>query len=173
MATTSRCFVECGNWLSILRKRQAKVPHKENKPHAPGVMSNICVPKVPARILGEPILQFNDDSSDAFNQFHLHPSQIYMTSILWLKLHIIASKCEYSHILDHSFGFGYSNASYFCQRFGTTPCFIWSLTARWRRVRGGFLPFVRDRGCLRLHACWRVQCARACVSESCVRAACV
>ena len=41
-----------------------------------------------------------------------------MTSVLWLKLTSIASKCEYSHILEHSFGFGYSNASYFCQRFG-------------------------------------------------------
>ena len=59
---------------------------KENKPHAPGVMSDICVLKAPARILGEPTLQSNDDSSDAFNQFHLHPSQIYMTSILWPKL---------------------------------------------------------------------------------------
>ena len=29
---------------------------KENKPHAPGVMRDICVLKVPARILQEPIL---------------------------------------------------------------------------------------------------------------------
>ena len=38
---------------------------KENEPHAPGVMSGICMLKVPARILREPILQFNDGSSDA------------------------------------------------------------------------------------------------------------
>ena len=55
----------------------------ESKPGTPGVMSDICVLQVPARILREPILQFNDDSSDAFkfNQFHLHRSQIYMTPI--------------------------------------------------------------------------------------------
>ena len=41
-----------------------------------------------------------------------------MTSVLWLKRTDIASKCDYSHILEHSFGYGHSNASSFCQRFG-------------------------------------------------------
>ena len=63
-------------------------------------MSDICVLQVPARILREPILQFNDDSSDAFNQFHPHRSQIYMTSVLWRKINGIASRYEYSNILE-------------------------------------------------------------------------
>jgi len=96
----------------------------ECKPGAPGVMSDICVLQVPARILREPILQFNDDSSDAFNQFHLHRSQIYMTSILWLKINDIASRCEYSHILEYSLGYGFANASGFCQRFGDALLFL-------------------------------------------------
>ena len=62
----------------------------ESKPGAPGVMSDICVLQVPVRILLEPVLQFNDGSSDAFNQFHRHRSKIYMTSILWLKINDIA-----------------------------------------------------------------------------------
>ena len=33
---------------------------KEPKPHAPGAMSDICVLTVPARILREPFLQFNE-----------------------------------------------------------------------------------------------------------------
>ena len=123
---------------------------KENKPHAPGVMSDICVLRVPARILGEPILQFNDDSSDAFNQFHLHPSQIYMTSILWLKLHQIASKCEYSHILEHSFGFGYSNASYFCQRFGNA--LLHMVTQRMRQLEARVKAKVTDPSLLAWYA---------------------
>ena len=102
----------------------------ERKPSAPGVMSDICVLQVPARILREPILQFNDDSSDAFNQFHLHRSQIYMTSILWLKINDIASRCEYSHILEYSLGYGFANASGFCQRFGDALLYLVKLRMR-------------------------------------------
>ena len=113
-------------------------------------MSDICVLKVPARILNEPVLQFNDDSSDAFNQFHLHPSQIYMTSVLWLKLLDIASKCEYSHILEHSFGFGYSNASYFCQRFGDALNYL--VTKRMRKLEARIRAKVTDPSLLAWYA---------------------
>ena len=123
---------------------------KEPKPHAPGVMSDICVLKVPARIQREPILQFNDGSSDAFNQLHLHPSQIYMTSVLWLKLTDIASKCECSHILEHSFGYGYSNASSFCQRFGDALLHL--VTRRMRQLEAQVRVKVTDPSLLAWYA---------------------
>ena len=91
--------------------------NKENKPTTQQLMNNISVLKFAGRIFGEPLLLFNDDSADAFNQFHLHRSQIRMTSILWLKITDVVSKCEYTHIIEPTFGYGFSNASDFCQRF--------------------------------------------------------
>ena len=91
--------------------------NRENKPTMQQLMNNISVLKFAGRIFNEPLLLFNDDSADAFNQFHLHRSQIRMTSILWLKITEVVSKCEYTHIIEPTFGFGFSNASDFCQRF--------------------------------------------------------
>jgi hypothetical protein len=88
---------------------------REPKPHAPGVMSDICVLTVPARILREPFLQFNEMIAPMpSTSWHPHPSQIYMASVLWLKLTGIASMCDYSHILEHSFGYGWALQ---CQSF--------------------------------------------------------
>ena len=97
---------------------------RETKPLAPGVMTDIAILQTPARILHVPVLSFNDDSSDAFNQLMLHRSQIWMTSVLWLKINSVASRCEYGHILENSFGFGYSCASGFCQRFGVAMMWL-------------------------------------------------
>ena len=105
---------------------------RETKPLAPGVMTDIAILQTPARILHVPVLQFNDDSSDAFNQLMLHRSQIWMTSVLWLKINSVASRCEYGHILENSFGFGYSCASGFCQRFGVAM--MWLVTRAMRQA---------------------------------------
>ena len=105
---------------------------RETKPLAPGVMSDIAILQTPAQILRVPVLQFNDDSSDAFNQLMLHRSQIWMTSVLWLKVNSVASSCQYSHILENSFGYGYSCASGFCQRFGIAM--MWLVTQRMRQA---------------------------------------
>ena len=106
---------------------------KENKPHASGVMSDICVLRVPARILGEPILQFNDDNSDAFNQFYLYPSQTYMTSILWLSC--IVSPLSASILTSSSTRSALGTLMLVTSvNVSATPSFTWSLSAcvSWR-----------------------------------------
>ena len=73
-----------------------------------------------ARVWREPVLLFNDDTKDCFNQIFLHPSEIWKTSVLWLKLSEIASECQYTHVIEHVFGYGIGNASGFAQRFGNS-----------------------------------------------------
>ena len=73
-----------------------------------------------ARVWREPVLSFNDDTKDCFNQIFLHPSEIWKTSVLWLKLSDIASECQYTHVIEHVFGYGIGNASGFAQRFGNS-----------------------------------------------------
>ena len=42
--------------------------------------------KAAARVWSLPVVMFVDDMKAAFNQFYLHPSQTWMTAILWLDL---------------------------------------------------------------------------------------
>ena len=64
-----------------------------------------------------PVLLFNDDAKDCFNQIFLHPSEICKTSVLWIKLSEIASEYRCTHVIEHVFGYGIGNASGFAQRF--------------------------------------------------------
>ena len=92
----------------------------EHKPRLLHAMQDCAVLQSAARVWREPLLQFNDDTKDCFNQFYLHPSQIWMTSVLWLKLTWVASSCPYTHVLEHVFGYGIGCASGFAQRFGNS-----------------------------------------------------
>ena len=49
-----------------------------------------------------------------------YTSEIWKTSVLWLKLSDTASECQYTHVIEHVFGYGIGNASGFAQRFGNS-----------------------------------------------------
>ena len=66
-----------------------------------------------SRIWGEPVVAFGDDASDYFKQFHLHPPQLHLTTILWRD----ASTGGMQHILELGMGFGQKLSSNFANRF--------------------------------------------------------
>ena len=92
----------------------------EHKPRLIHAMRDCAILQSAARVWREPVLSFNDDTKDCFNQIFLHPSQIWMTSVLWLKLTDVASDCRYTHVIEHVFGYGIGNASGFAQRLGNS-----------------------------------------------------
>ena len=104
---------------SCLRDGTQKFP-TESKPRLQTAMRDNAVLQGAARVWREPVLSFNDDTKDCFNQIFLHPSEIWKTSVLWLKLSDIASECQYTHVIEHVFGYGIGNASGFAQRFGNS-----------------------------------------------------
>ena len=104
---------------SCLRDGTQKFP-TESKPRLQTAMRDNAVLQSAARVWREPVLLFNDDTKDCFNQMFLHPSEIWKTSVLWLKLSEIASECQYTHVIEHVFGYGIGNASGFAQRFGNS-----------------------------------------------------
>ena len=56
---------------------------------------------------------FGDDASDYFNQFHLHPSQLHLTTILRRN----AATGGLQHTLELNMGFGQKVSSNFANRF--------------------------------------------------------
>ena len=46
-------------------------------------MRDNAILQLAARIWGEPVVAFGDDAGGYFNQFHLHPPQLHLTTILW------------------------------------------------------------------------------------------
>lgn len=92
----------------------------EHKPRMAHAMLDCSVLQSASRVWREPVLQFNDDTKDCFNQIYLHPSQIWLTSVLWLKLTGVPSACPYTHVIEHVFGFGIGCASGFAQRLGNS-----------------------------------------------------
>ena len=85
----------------------------ERKPSIRDAMRDNAILQFAARIWGEPVVAFGDDASDYFNQFHLHPSQLHLTTILWRD----ASTGGMQHIMELSMGFGQRLSSNFANRF--------------------------------------------------------
>ena len=93
------------------------VPY-ERKPRIRDAMRDNAILQFAARIWGEPVVAFGDDASDYFNQFHLHPSQLHLTTILWRS----AATGNMQHIMEISMGFGQRLSSNFANRFTFALC---------------------------------------------------
>ena len=90
---------------------------KECKPNGVDIATDLCVMQCAGRIFGQPVISGTADASDCFNQFFVHPSELWKTSILWRNILDVARSARYTHILANSFGFGGSPSSGYCQRF--------------------------------------------------------
>ena len=90
---------------------------KECKPGGVDIATDLCVMQCAGRIFGQPVISGTADASDCFNQFFVHPSELWKTSILWRNILDVARSARYTHILANSFGFGGSPSSGYCQRF--------------------------------------------------------
>ena len=90
---------------------------KECKPSGVDIATDLCVMQCAGRIFGQPVISGTADASDCFNQFFVHPSELWKTSILWRAILDVARSARYTHILANSFGFGGSPSSGYCQRF--------------------------------------------------------
>ena len=58
---------------------------------------------------------FSDDFKDFFNQLYLHPSQRWLSTLIWLQLG--ANGPAYSHVMELCLGFGCNVSSNYAQRF--------------------------------------------------------
>ena len=88
---------------------------REWKPTVRLVMVANAVLQSAALVWREPVVAFSDDFKDFFNQLYLHPSQRWLSTLIWLQLG--ANGPAYSHVLELSLGFGCNVSSNYAQRF--------------------------------------------------------
>ena len=133
---------------SCLRDGTQKFP-TESKPRLQTAMQDNAVLQGAARVWCEPVLLFNDDTKDCFNQIFLHPSEIWKTSVLWLKLSEIASECQYI-LTSPSTSSATASATLAASRSAsatlpsTSSLVAWTLSCPLPRRRSCRLPFLRS-----------------------------
>ena len=88
---------------------------REWKPTVRLVMVANAVLQSAALVWREPVVAFSGDFKDFLNQLHLHPSQRWLSTLIWLQLG--ANGPAYSHIMELSLGFECNVSSNYAQRF--------------------------------------------------------
>ena len=88
---------------------------REWKPTVRLVMVANSILQSAALVWRQPVVAFSDDFKDFFNQLYLHPSQRWLSTLIWLQLG--ANGPAYSHVMELSLGFGCNVSSNYAQRF--------------------------------------------------------
>ena len=88
-----------------------KLPH-EWKALAPHVLTNMAILKYVGHLTGLVLYIFSDDLKDFFRQLALHPSELWLTTFLWLD-----AEGDEEFISEERLGFGLAHASNIAQRF--------------------------------------------------------
>ena len=95
-------------------KGKRRLP-REWKPTMRNVMSANAILQAAALVWQEPVVSFSDDFKDFFNQLYLHPSQRWLSTLIWLNS--AAHGPAYSHVVELCLGFGCNVSSNYAQRF--------------------------------------------------------